>query len=202
MVRTKDPRIRSMLIERAARMLGDRQPVTLRALVKDTKVSTMAVYTYFDGLDGLWMAVRQEGFKRLAAMSEAAEVTADPVRDLASLGSVYTRNALENPDLYRVMFDATVDLEDPGGADAVLQHLVLGIDRAKDAGRFRADVDSVDLALQAWIVGHGLVSLVATGPLDEAALAYGASMLTAVYVAAGDDEARCRESVAAGWEFG
>ncbi len=48
-------------------MLRTRQPVTLRALVAGTGVSTMAVYTYFGGMDGLWKALRQEGFTRLAA---------------------------------------------------------------------------------------------------------------------------------------
>ncbi|GAA2886227.1 hypothetical protein GCM10020220_090540 [Nonomuraea rubra] len=67
MVRTKDPAIRSLLIDRAAQLLAAREPVTLRSLVAGTGVSTMAVYTYFGSMDGLWAAMRQEGFTRLAA---------------------------------------------------------------------------------------------------------------------------------------
>ena len=57
-------------------MLARREPVTLRAVVAGTGVSTMAVYTHFDGMPGLWRAVRQEGFTRLARA--VGRGTADP----------------------------------------------------------------------------------------------------------------------------
>ena len=47
--------------------------------------STMAVYTYFGGMPGLWQAVRQEGFERLSARLARIEPTPDPVRDLAAM---------------------------------------------------------------------------------------------------------------------
>lgn len=188
-----------MLIERAAQMLRTREPVTLRSLVAGTPVSTMAVYTYFDGMDGLWKALRQEGFTRLSATLAAEVPTDDPVHDQASLGTAYLSNAMENPDLYRAMFDASVDLEDAAAADRSLHYLVAGAERCIAAGRFRFDVDPLEVATQQWMIGHGLASLVATGPLPDAALAHAVPMLTALYVAAGDEPARCRRSVSAGW---
>ena len=199
MVRLKDPAIRTLLIERAAQMLRAREPITLRSLVADTGVSTMAVYTYFGGMDGLWRAMRQEGFTRLAATLEALPSSADPVRDLAAVGSAYLSNAVANPDLYRVMFDAGFDLEDPAAADATLHRLVQGIQRARESGRFRPDVDAVVLATQTWAVGHGVASLVATGPLPPEALHHGAAILTALFTAAGDNPKTCHTSVTAGW---
>lgn len=199
MVRTKNPQTRSMLIERAAQLLRTREPLTLRSLVAGTSVSTMAVYTYFDGMDGLWKAVRQEGFTRLAATLADLEHSDDPIRDQTTLGSAYMSNALQNPDLYRVMFDASVDLEDAAAAEASLQHLVAGVERCSAAGRFRSDVEPRELATQQWMIGHGLASLVATGPLPEAALAHAVPMLTALFVSAGDEPARCLRSVEAGW---
>lgn len=202
MVRTKDPAIRPLLLDRAAHMLRTRQPVTLRTVVAGTGVSTMAVYTYFGGMDGLWKALRQEGFTRLAAKLTAVPITEDPVRDLAALGAAYLSNALESPDFYRLMFDATFDLEDAGAADEGLHHLVRAIERAKEAGRFPAGVGSLDLATQTWAIGHGLASLVATGPLPHQVLAHGVPMLTALFIGAGDDPERCRRSVERGWGQG
>ncbi len=199
MVRTKDPAIRSLLIERAAQMLRSRQPVTLRSVVAGTGISTMAVYTYFGGMDGLWKALRQEGFSRLADRLAAISMSADPVQDLATLGAAYLWNALEGPDLYRVMFDDGFDLEDAQAADATLGLLVQTVERAKAAGRFRDDVDSLKLATQTWITGHGLASLVATGPLPREALAHGLSMLEALFTGAGDAPGRCRQSLRRGW---
>src|SRR5689334_7675676 len=150
MARTKDPAIRLRLIERAAHMLRAREPITLRSVVADTGLSTMAVYTYFGSMDGLWRAMRQEGFTRLAARLAAVAPSADPVRDLAALGAAYVSNAVANPDLYRVMFDAGFDLEDPAAADEGLLHLVRAVERARAAGRLRAEVDAPELATRTW----------------------------------------------------
>ncbi|MDT0342854.1 TetR/AcrR family transcriptional regulator [Streptomyces litchfieldiae] len=199
MARTKDPAVRAQLLDRAAHMLRTRQPVTLRTLVAGTGVSTMAVYTYFGGMDGLWQALRQEGFTRLAAKLAAVAMTRDPVRDLAALGAAYLSNALESPDLYRVMFDADVELEDAAAADETLHCLVDAVERARTAGRFRDDVDPLELATQSWAIGHGLASLVATGPLPHQALGHAVPMLTALFIAAGDEPGICRRSVESGW---
>ncbi|WP_084529057.1 TetR/AcrR family transcriptional regulator [Nocardia crassostreae] len=160
----------------------------------------MAVYTYFGSIDGLWQAVRQEGSTRLAARLRTVEQSRDAVRDLTALGAAYVVNALANPDLYRVMFDATADLEDATAADETLHTLVIAIERAKADKRFRADTDPVQLATQSWIIGHGLTALVATGPLPRETLAQAVPMLTALYVAAGDEPRRCHTSVRDGWQ--
>ncbi|MBC9713519.1 TetR/AcrR family transcriptional regulator [Streptomyces sp. TRM66268-LWL] len=201
MARTKDPAVRALLIERAAQMLRTREPVTLRALVAGTGVSTMAVYTYFDGMEGLWRAMRQEGFQRLAARLAEVPMSPDPVRDLAALGAAYVDNALHSPDLYRIMFDAEFALEDAAAADETLHCLVRTGERAKAAGRFREDVDPLELATQSWAIGHGLASLVATGPLPRPALAHAVPLLTALFVSAGDSPAGCRRSVELGWRL-
>ena len=198
-MRVKDPAVRSLLIERAAQMLRAREPITLRALVAGTGVSTMAVYTYFEGMDGVWKAVRQEGFTRLAASLARVATTRDPVRDLAALGAAYVSNAEAGPDIYRTMFDAEVELEDLAAADASLQILVDAVARGKATGRFSDATDPLDLATQTWVIGHGLASLTVTGPLPREALAYAVPMLTALFINAGDEPARCRPSVEQGW---
>lgn len=199
MARSKDPEIRVLLLARAAQMLRRREPVTLRSLVADTPVSSMAVYTHFGGMDGLWSALRQEGFALLASRLAQVSETRDPVRDLAALCAAYTRHAMEHPDLYRVMFDATVDLEDPQEADDTLERLVQAVVRGKKAARYERDIVPLELATQAWMVGHGLVSLVATGPLPQENLGYGPFLLTSLLVGAGDEPQRCRRSVRHGW---
>ncbi|WP_203737612.1 TetR/AcrR family transcriptional regulator [Actinoplanes italicus] len=201
MVRTKDPAVRTLLIERAAHMLRTREPITLRTLVAGTGVSTMAVYTYFGGMEGLWQAMRQEGFTRLAEALDQVATTADPVRDLAALGAAYLTNALASPDLYRVMFDAAFALENPAAADETLHCLVRTAERAKEMGRFRSDIDPLSLATQTWVIGHGLVSLVATGPLPREALDHGIAILTALFVSCGDAPETAHRSVTEGWRL-
>ncbi|NIL57932.1 TetR/AcrR family transcriptional regulator [Salinispora arenicola] len=198
--RTKDPAVRTQLIERAAHMLRTREPITLRSLVAGIPVSTMAVYTHFGGMDGMWKALRQEGFTRLATRLAQVTPSEDPVRDLTALVTAYLGNALDHPDLYRVMFDANFDLEDAQAADDTLEYLVQAAERGRQAGRYRPDTNPLELATQSWAVAHGLVSLVATGPLPRPTLAHGPLLLTALFTATGDDPDRCRRSVDSGWQ--
>lgn len=183
-------------------MLASRQPVSLRALVEGTGASTMAVYTHFGGMPGLWRAVRQEGFTRLAVhLNEIIGLpTADPVRDLAALGAGYVNNALADPALYRAMFDTAAELEDQQAAATTFQLLVSGAERARQAGRFSDTCDPQGLATQFWAAGHGLSGLVLSGLLPRAALdVHGPAMARALFQAAGDLPDLCHRSVEAGW---
>lgn len=200
MARPASPTVRRQLIERAASMVARREQVTLRSLVEGTGVSTMAVYTHFDGMDGLWRAVRQEGFARLAHRLSALEPTDDPVSDLLAASAAYTDNALANPDLYRLMFDATFDLDDPGQADAGFAVLIHAAERARAAGRFDERTDPLALATRLWAFGHGLLSLVLTGVLPAAVVdEHTPPLAEALCIAAGDDPEAARASIAAGW---
>ena len=201
MARTKDPAVRTLLLERAGHMLRTREPITLRSLVAGTGVSTMAVYTWFGGMDGMWKALRQEGFTRLAGRLATVPTSDDPVRDLTALVAAYLGNALDHPDLYRVMFDATYELEDAEAADRTLEYLVRAAARGRAAGRFRAGTDALELAIQSWVIGHGLVSLVTPGPLPRQTLAHGVPLLSALFVETGDEPGRCRRSVELGWQW-
>jgi len=182
-------------------MLARREPVTLRALAEGVGVSTMAVYTHFGGMPGLWRAVRQEGFTRLAARIARVPRSTDPVRDLAAYGAAYCANAVDNPALYRAMFDAHADLDDPAAADASFGVLVATAERARAAGRLAAAAEPQAVATQLWAAGHGLVSLVITGVLPaEAVDVHGPALAAGVFTAAGDEPARCRRSVHKGWK--
>jgi len=181
-------------------MLARREVVTLRVLVDSVGTSTMAVYTHFGGMPGLWRAVRQEGFTRLAKQLALVDVSADPVAELMALGAAYTRNAFANPYLYRAMFDTAVDLENPAAADAGFARLVEAAVRARQSGRFSDTCDPVAVATQLWAAGHGLIMLVLTGVLPSEVVAPNSTATAAaLFVAAGDEPEQCRQSVLAGW---
>jgi AcrR family transcriptional regulator len=201
MPRAADPAVRTALVEAAAEMLAGRQPVSARVLAERTGTSTTALYTHFGGMPGLWRAVRQEGFTRLAGRLAAVPRTADPVHDLAALGAAYVTGACRDPFLYRAMFDAAADLEDEAAADATFGGLVECADRARRAGRFTAEADPAAVATRFWAVGHGLTMLVVTGVLPEAAvLLHGPELAVGVFLAAGDEPSACRRSVGTAWE--
>ncbi|MBD5787925.1 TetR/AcrR family transcriptional regulator [Cellulosimicrobium terreum] len=184
-------------------MLVRRETVTLRGVVAGTGVSTMAVYTYFDGMSGLLGAVRQEGFTRLAARLATHSATDDPVGDLAAAGAAYTASSRQSPELYTLMFDGSLPLPDSGAADATLGHLVEAVRRAVGSGRFHADLDVVGFAHELWMFGHGACMLLVTGVLPyEQVEPVVTSGLVHLYEAAGDDAPRAGRSVDLGWARG
>ncbi|WP_448612233.1 TetR/AcrR family transcriptional regulator [Geodermatophilus sp. URMC 60] len=200
MPRTADPAVRLALLEGAAELLARREPVTARSLADRVGASTTALYTHFGGMPGLWRAVRAEGFARLARRLATVPRTEDPVRDLAALGAAYLDSARSDPFLYRAMFDAAADLEDPAVADDAFALLVEAAERARRAGRLTVASDPLAVATRYWAAGHGLAMLVVTGVLPAEALTqHGPEMAVAVLVAAGDEADRCRASVLSGW---
>lgn len=163
-------------------------------------MSTMAVYTYFDGMPGLWTAVREEGFRRLTERTSQVRIQRDPVRHLASLGVAYVEHAIAHPDLYRAMFDGVAELTDRRVADETFELLVAAAGRAIDVGRFSSTGSPSDIALQYWASGHGVVTLGITGvlPITEV-VRLARELEIAVFVHAGDDPSSARRSVSAAW---
>jgi len=124
------------------------------------------VYTHFGGMDELRHEVRREGFARLGEQMSSVGTTDDPVADLGQLGVAYYLNAVTNPNLYRAMFmEEPVDETDAGIGLDTFEQLVTGVQRAIDAGRFRAG-DAVVMATQMWALAHGVVTLQLAHLLD------------------------------------
>ena len=194
--RAPDPQVRSALIEAAARLLAEHGPdsLTTRRLATEVGTSTMAVYTYFDGMEELRKEVAREGFRRLAAYLDAVPDSDDPVYDLSSLGGAYLINALNNYDLYRFMFLENPDDDDVG--EGTFERLVRGVERAMESGRFDK-ADPLALATQLWVMAHGVVTLHKAGclTLDEAIQTM-AQMALNLFVGFGDSEEEALTSMA------
>lgn len=158
-----DPAVRAALIDAAARLLVSEgtAALTVRRLTREVGTSTIAVYTYFEGMDDLRRAVAAEGLARLAQQLSEVPRTDDAVADVAALGSAYLTYGVRNPDLYRFTFLQQRDeLVDDAGA---FQQLLDGVQHAVDSGRFTGDTASI--ALQLWVTTHGLTSLYLAGLL-------------------------------------
>ena len=162
--------VRRRLLEEAARLLGEEGPSALstRRLARDAGTSTMAVYTHFGGMPALVREIVAEGFRRLMERVAAVPVTDDPVHDLAQVSIAYRANALENPQIYAVMFGSASlggyrlnEDEREVGLGAFGQ-LVDAVRRAMDAGRLRED-DPAAVAGQFWSALHGYVMLELSG---------------------------------------
>jgi AcrR family transcriptional regulator len=174
---------RSRLLEAAMHLLSDGGPEALQArrIAAETGASTMAVYTHFGGMRELIRALAREGFVRFGQRLGQAPRSDDPVADLFMLGLAYRDHALENPQLYRLMFGVTPpdalgrrggeltvsalssDLPEGGAAFA---QLVEAVERTISAGRIRP-TDPGMVAAQIWSTIHGYVLLEIAGFFDD-----------------------------------
>ena len=193
--KAQDPQVRSSLIEAAARLLAEHGPdaLTTRRLATEVGTSTMAVYTYFAGMDELRREVAREGFRRLAAYLDAVPDSDDPVYDLSALGGAYITNAFTNYDLYRFMFLENPEDDDVG--EGTFERLVRGVQRAMDIGRFEKG-DPLPPATQLWVMAHGVVTLHKAGclTLDET-LTTMRDMALNLFTGFGDDKDAAIESM-------
>jgi len=170
---------RERLLDTAIRLLAEGGPESLQArrLAAEVGMSTMAVYTHFGGMPQLIKEIAREGFVRFGRRLEEAPRGTDPVADLLSLGLAYRDHALENPQLYRLMFGVTApagtrqagtDLTaGPGTGDlpeseAAFAQLVAAVTRIIESGRAREE-EPVRAAAQIWSAVHGYVLLEIAG---------------------------------------
>ena len=196
-----DPNVRTALVETAARLLTEEGPsaLTTRRLAREVGTSTMAVYTHFGGMEELLTAISLEGFRRLARRLNRVKPTDDPVADVVALGRAYGRNALANPDLYRVMFGTRpdgwiLDASDQAMTLGTFTTLVAAVQRCIDAQRI--DGDAWAIASQMWATLHGVVMLELSGFLSRTEAVHTSEAITFnLVVGLGDDPARARRSI-------
>lgn len=102
--------LHNALVERALVHLMRTGPeaLSLRALAADIGVSPSAAYRHFEDRESLLAELARIGFTRLADTMEGAAAAphSDPAHRLPAVGRDYVRFALENPQLYRLMFGA------------------------------------------------------------------------------------------------
>ncbi|OBB17185.1 hypothetical protein A5761_10290 [Mycolicibacterium setense] len=165
--------IRESLIEESLQVLEESGPEALNArmLAKRIGASTMAVYTHFDGMPGLYEAIVRESYVRFGAYLRRRPDSDDPVADLLASGLAYREYALTYPQRYRLMFgitspsitlpigrDLTVDGNPAALSEinSVYAQIPAFVRRCMDAGAID-EGDPVAVAAQIWTMMHGYV---------------------------------------------
>lgn len=181
--------------------------VQARTLAAEVGASTMAVYTHFGGMPKLIEEMIREGFARFASHTRAVPQTSDPVADLVTGGLAYADFAMNNPQLYRVLFGLsafsggqplsdTADWSLAEGPDA-LAVLVGAVQRVMAAGRIRSQ-EPTPVAAQLLSATHGFVLLTMTQVIDPQGLQdVMVPLAITLIVGLGDTRRRAERSVSA-----
>lgn len=212
MMRSADTTLntRDRLVAAALLVLERDGPAAIQArtLAGEIGTSTMAVYTHFGGMPKLIEAMMREGLARFAEHTRGVPHTDDPMADLLAGGLAYGEFALQNPQMYRLLFGLTdlgVDKLPEGvatpwdlaeGVDA-LSVLVSAVERVIETGRIRPQ-EPTAVATQILSATHGFVLLVMSGIVDSrGAQDVMAPLAINLMVGLGDTRRRAERSLAA-----
>ncbi len=141
--------------------------VTLRSLATALGVSPMTPYRYFENKEELFAMVRTEALSRFADLQrDAVAGIEDPEEALRTLGRVYVRFALDEPDAYHTIFDI-LQAQASGYLESeqarAFSYLHAAVTAAVDAELIRGE--PLRRAHLLWAQVHGLVSLHLAGKL-------------------------------------
>jgi AcrR family transcriptional regulator len=149
--------------------------LSMRAVARELGYSPAALYEYFPGKEQLCRALYCEGadglsdrLERALAILPAGGTLLDGIK---ALGRAYRAYALEQPELFRLVFDSKAAGHEPDTEE--IERTQQGYDVLRDAMRRAAergllvDVPPDALAVAAWAAVHGFVTLELAGVLDK-----------------------------------
>lgn len=159
---------RTRTLDAAARLLGSEGPagLSVRAIAAEAGLSTMGIYHYFGGKDGIVEALYVDGFQGLEDALAEVPRTDDPLIDIQELSLAYAAYARHRPTYYEIMFSRPVPGFQPSPASLARamrswRALADTFERAEQEGLLT--LPAADAALLIWSSGHGLLMLQLAG---------------------------------------
>ena len=163
--------MRSRILKAAMQLYvkGGYENVTMRRIAAKIEYSPGTIYLYFQNKKDIMLQLCYQGFERLLAHQDKLEKISDPLERVSAGGRYYFAFALENPELYELMF-ATKEIFKESGPDEeavplrAFRKFAENVKACLDAGIFSAgEVETTAIAL--WATLHGLASLLIKGRL-------------------------------------
>lgn len=144
--------------------------VTMRQIAKSLGYSQTAAYRYFADKEEILAAVRAAALDRFCTKLEVARKPGKDARENArAVGKAYLHFAVEEPDLYRLIFDSTgQDLMVPEFSQMARRLNATMTDYVQaliDEGY--VEDDPIELGRAFWVAAHGVVMLHLSGFLPS-----------------------------------
>jgi AcrR family transcriptional regulator len=138
--------------------------LSMRALARAAGITAPTIYDYFPGKEAVLDALFAEGADMLASVIKWAAAAVEPGADrLQAIGTAYRRFAIDNPDLYLLLFGGTDPSYSPSENLIEKLHHVSdlaaeAVQEAMDAGYLRPG-SAEDVSNSMWVMAHGSVML-------------------------------------------
>ena len=137
--------------------------VSVRNIADAIEYSPATIYLYYKDKNELLFALHQRGFVKMVQEFQPLLTLTDPFDKLVEMGRAYIRFAVENPELFDLMFIMmapmdTLEKEHWLEGDQAFGLLMLVVQECMDAGVFRKH-DVRATAMMIWSGIHGYTAL-------------------------------------------
>lgn len=160
--------LKSLILQAAKKLFVEKgiEHTTIRNIANEIEYSVGTVYVYYKDKNDIFYDLHTQGFKQLGGEMKILFNVADPMERVKALGRVYLTFAMENPDMYNLMFTlkAPMDfLESSHKAEwnegkGTFDVLKATIKECIDKGHFKGhNLDPLSFAI--WSAVHGMASL-------------------------------------------
>ena len=142
------------------------EATTIRNIAEKIEYSPSTIYQNFKDKNEIFYTIHSEAFAELVRYLNASEMHKNPMDQLIALGQIYVQFALENPELYDLMFimEAPIDflnyLEDANWIEGKMafDYLKSVIANCIQQGLIK-ETDLESLSYLIWSTVHGLVTI-------------------------------------------
>jgi AcrR family transcriptional regulator len=142
------------------------EATTIRNIAEKIEYSPSMIYQHFKDKNEIFYTIHSEAFAELVRYLNASEMHKNPMDQLIALGQIYIQFALENPELYDLMFimEAPIDflnyLEDANWIEGKMafDYLKSVIANCIQQGLIK-ETDLESLSYLIWSTVHGLVTI-------------------------------------------
>jgi len=160
--------LRALILESARKLFVENgiEQTNIRAIADNIDYSIGTVYKHFKDKNAILHALHTQGFMDLGGKFQVLHSVKDPVERLKAMGRIYIKFALEQPDMYDLMFSLkapmefleAINEEEWNEGKATFDALKGTVNECINAGHF-AGHKLEPLAFMIWSCVHGMCSL-------------------------------------------
>ncbi len=160
--------LKILILQAAKKLFVEKgiEQTTIRKIASEIEYSVGTVYVYYKDKNDILYDLHTQGFKQLGSDMRVLFNVADAMERLKALGRVYLQFAIENPDMYDLMFNMKAPMEfldsmhdenwnEGKGTFDVLRSTV---SQCMEGGHFKGHkLEPLSFAI--WSMVHGMASL-------------------------------------------
>ena len=160
--------MRHLILQAAQKLFLENgfEKTSIRSIADAIEYSPATIYLYFKDKNELFLALHILAFEKMMVEFAVVATIADPFERLVALGRQYIKFAIENPELYDLMFLMQAPMEALACRDEVWEDgmksfdfLRLILTECMDKGIFRSNLELDSTCLTVWSYMHGLVTI-------------------------------------------